>query len=110
MRPTRYYSNKQEKQIARTIDGKQQINSGATPLYKGDVRSKHFLVEAKTTTEEKKSFAIKKDWLDTIEKEAFADRKIPVVAFRFEPDGKDYYIINETTLKQFIHFLEENHE
>ena len=27
---TRYYSSKQEKKIAKTVDGKVQVNSGAT--------------------------------------------------------------------------------
>ena len=32
---TRYFSNKQEKHIAKELGGKQTANSGATPFYKG---------------------------------------------------------------------------
>ena len=31
---TRYFSNKQEKHIAKELGGKQTANSGATPFYK----------------------------------------------------------------------------
>lgn len=30
MRPTRFYSNKQEKKVAKAVGGKQTANSGAT--------------------------------------------------------------------------------
>lgn len=29
-KPTRFYSNKQEKKVAKTVGGKQVVNSGAT--------------------------------------------------------------------------------
>ncbi len=100
MRHTRYYSNKQEKSIADKFEGKPQINSGAFTFYKGDVKTDYFLFEAKTTTTSKESFSIKKEWLEKINKEAFPLKKIPVLAFRFEPDGKDYYIVDENTMKK----------
>jgi hypothetical protein len=36
-KPTRYYSDKQEKAIAKAVGGKQTANSGATAFQKGDV-------------------------------------------------------------------------
>jgi hypothetical protein len=94
-KPTRYYSNKQEKTISKELKGKQQINSGATPFYKGDVKTEHFLIEAKTTTTPQTSFSIKKEWLDKIRNEAFATgTKIPVLAFNFEPNGDNFYILS----------------
>jgi hypothetical protein len=107
VRPTRYYSNKQEKDIANKFDGNVQINSGAFVLYKGDVKTKHFLIEAKTTIEDKKSFSIKKEWLEKISKEAFSLKRIPVLAFRFEQAGNDYYIIDERTMKRLKMLIED---
>lgn len=106
MRATRYYSNKQEKDVANELNGKQQVNSGATPFYKGDVRTDDLLIECKTCTSEQKSFTIKKEWLDTIKKEALVDAKIPVLAFNFGTK-ENYYVLNERGMKVLIGFLEE---
>ena len=110
MKPTRFYSNKQEKGVAKTLNGNQQINSGATPFYKGDVKTGHFLVEAKTTETPKKSFAVKKEWLTTINKEAFAERRIPGLAIRFEPDGEDYFILDKRGMVTFNQLLNQEEQ
>ena len=60
-RPTRFYSNRQEKAVAKAVDGKQVANSGAARFVGGDVRNDNFLIECKTTTTNKQSFSIKKD-------------------------------------------------
>lgn len=106
MRATRFYSDKQEKEVARQLNGKQQINSGATPFYKGDVITENLLVECKTLASEQKSFTIKKEWLDTIKREALIEAKIPVLAFDFGTKEK-YYILTERGMKTLIGFLEE---
>ena len=36
-KPTRWYSDKQEKQVAKATGGKQTPNSGSTPYVKADV-------------------------------------------------------------------------
>ena len=72
---TRYYSSKQEKQIATTVGGKLQPNSGATLFSKGDVKNDEWLFEAKTCIKEQESFNIKKKWLDKLKQESFAMRK-----------------------------------
>jgi hypothetical protein len=47
MRPrnfsTRYYSDIQEKRIAKAVNGKQTANSGATKWSKGDVSSLQYI-------------------------------------------------------------------
>ena len=63
-KPTRFYSNCQEKAVAKAVGGKQQSNSGATPFQKGDITTDKWLIEAKTKTSESKSFSIKKEWLE----------------------------------------------
>ena len=72
---TRYYSSKQEKQIAKTVGGKLQPNSEATLFSKGDVKNDEWLFEAKTCIKEQESFNIKKKWLDKLKQESFAMRK-----------------------------------
>ena len=104
MKPTRWYSSRQEKHIAKTIGGRQVANSGAGTWSKGDVTSDLFLIEAKTCTTEKKSFSIKKEWLDKNDEERFAMRKqYSALAFNFGPDTDNYYVISE---KLFNHILE----
>ena len=97
MRPTRYYSNKQEKHIAKKVNGKQTSNSGATPFYKGDVTTDDWLFEAKTKTAPSNSFTIKKDWITKNSEEAFAmgkDYHALVINFG---DGDNYYLLDEKT-------------
>ena len=109
MKSTRYYSNRQEKQIAKALGGKQSSNSGATPFQKGDVKTSVVLIEAKTTTSSKSSFSIKKDWLLKNKEEAFAmNRQYSALAFNFGPDEENYYIIDEKLFKKLINFLQEN--
>ena len=56
---TRYYSQKQESNVAKLVDGKQTPNSGATPFIKGDVTTKDFIIECKTTMTNKDSYSVK---------------------------------------------------
>lgn len=46
---TKYYSNKQEKEVAIDLKGRRVIASGALWIAKADVRSDSFLCECKTT-------------------------------------------------------------
>lgn len=108
MKSTRYYSDKQEKQIAKAIGGKQVSNSGATAFNKGDIKNSQWLIEAKTTTKHKDSFAIKLAWLVKNKEEAFAmHRPYSALAFNFGPDEENYYIIDEKLFKKLLNFLEE---
>jgi hypothetical protein len=94
-KPTRFYSNRQEKKIAKAVNGKQTANSGATAFQKGDIITSFFLLEAKTVTKEQKSFTIKKEWLEKNEEEAFAMNK-PYSALVFDfGDGEHHYVISE---------------
>ena len=99
-KPTRFYSNKQEKQVANTVGGRQTANSGATPFSKGDVVTQGregWLIECKTCTSEKASFSIKKEWLLKNKQEAFAMGKDHnALCFDFG-DGNRFYILDEKT-------------
>lgn len=109
MKPTRYYSRRQEDKIARAVNGKRQANSGASIWQKGDVENEHFLIEAKTTIKPKKSFSIKQEWLEKIEEESIGMRKDGyALCFEFDPaDNKRYYVISERMFQLLNHFIEK---
>ena len=97
-RPTRFYSNRQEKKVAKAVNGKQVANSGATCFSKGDVRTDDWLIECKTSTSEKSSFTIKKQWLQKNKEEALSMRKYHnALCFDFGDNGNRYYVIDEKT-------------
>ena len=101
-RPTRFYSNQQEKKVAKAVGGKQVSNSGATAFNKGDVTTDNILIECKTCCDDRKSFSIKKEWLEKNKEEAFAMGKdYSVLAFNFGPNSENYYVIDEKTFKEF---------
>ena len=107
---TRYYSNKQEKAVAKTLEGKQTANSGATAFSKGDVTTKDWLIECKTCTTKKASFSIKKEWLDKNKEEAFAMRK-PYNALCFDyGNSSRYYIVDEKTFIKMKEALEDGEQ
>lgn len=103
MRPTRFYSNRQEKQVAKAVGGKQTANSGATTFVKGDVIAEDFLIECKTVTEPRQSISVKKEWIYKNREEAFQMGKHhSVVVIQFEPDGENHYIISERDFKRLM--------
>lgn len=107
-KPTRYYSKKQEKKVAKEVNGKRTANSGATAFQKGDVIAEDFLVECKTTTTSKSSFSIKKEWIEKNEEEAFAMGKgHSAIAFSFGEGEPNYYILNEKHFKEYLKLLRE---
>lgn len=96
IKPTRYYSSKQETEVAKAVNGKKTLNSGATPFSKGDVLTNKVLLECKTKTSDSESMAIKKEWLEKNEKEAlFMGKPYNALAFNFGPGQKNYYVIDE---------------
>lgn len=107
-RSNRFYSSRQEKAVAKAIRGKQVSNSGATAFNKGDVTTDKFLIEAKTCISEKKSFSIKKEWLEKNKEEAFEmGKEYSVLAFNFGPDTKNYYVIDERLFTLLQELLEK---
>ena len=102
IRPTRFYSKRQENHIAKTVGGKRQANSGATAFQKGDVTTDDWLFEAKTCTTEKKSFSIKREWIDKNREEAFAMRKSYNALVIDFGDGEQFYLVDEKTFKTLL--------
>ena len=104
---TRYYSSRQEKQVAKSLGGHTVANSGASTFVAGDVNTDLFLIECKTCIEDKQSFSIKKEWLEKNKEEAFAVGKdYSALAFNFGPNSKNYFVIDEKLFKLLNHYLE----
>lgn len=104
---TRYVSTKQEKAIAKAIGGRRTPNSGATKFDKGDLTiGQEWLIEAKTCMQPKKSFSIKKDWLEKNKEEMYATNKdYNALCFDFGDSKMRYYIVDENIFKLFIDTL-----
>lgn len=106
MKPTRWYSNQQEKKVAKAVGGKQTANSGATAFQKGDVKSTTFLIECKTKIKDCSSFTIKEEWLLKNEEEAFAMNRNSALCFDFGPGAnKRYYVISERLFQQLQNYI-----
>ena len=106
-KPTRHFSNKQEKSVAKAIGGKTTANSGATPWQKGDITSDKVLYECKTCTKDQASFSIKKEWIEKNRQEmVFMDKDYSVIVFNFGPDQENYYIIDELPFQELIEYIE----
>lgn len=106
---TRYYSNRQEKYVAKTMHGRQTANSGATMWSKGDVELSNILVECKTKTKPSDSMSIKREWLEKNSEEAFAMGKpYSALCFSFGDlhNDKQYYIIDEDLFKKLVELLD----
>lgn len=109
--PTRTFSSKQEKDIAKAVGGNQTKNSGATPWQKGDVLTdggESFLIEAKTKTSHSDSISIKKDWFLKNKQEAvFMGKKHTAIVFNFGPNEENHYIIDEYLFQELLEHLKE---
>lgn len=111
---TRYASSVQEKRVASKLGGKVSSNSGAGLFNKGDIvcDDASLLIECKTCMEPKKSFSIKKDWIEKDAEEAFRLRlDNHVIAFNFDyQDKNDYYVIDDKLMGFLVQKLEEENE
>lgn len=101
------YSASQERDIARLLGGRVQSNSGGTRFGGGDVLTKEFFIEAKTPTKEQSSFSIKREWISKMCEQAFEQGKPHcALAFRFDPEDEDYFVINSRLMKALVEYLE----
>ena len=107
-KPTRFYSSRQEKRVAKTIKGKQVANSGATPFQKGDVQTKDWIIECKTCIDAKASFSIQREWLIKLKEEMFGmGKSYSALCFDFGNGGDRYYVIDEKLFCRFMDMLKE---
>lgn len=103
MLSTKYYSNKQENRVARLLNGKVVPASGGGKFNKGDILiNDDFLLECKTSVEPKKSFNIKKEWLEKINEQAFEmGAECGGLIFDFGED-KDYVVLDINIFKKLL--------
>ena len=110
---TRKYSKAQEDRVAKSVQGKRQANSGATPFFKGDVKTDLFCIECKTATTEKASMSIKREWIDKLKEETFAmGRRFWSLVFNFGGlhNSENFYIIDEGTFRKLQDLLRKEEE
>lgn len=82
-------------------------NSGATAFIKGDLQDERWVIEAKTCMESKKSFSIKKTWLETLREEMYASNKdYRALCFDFGDNKDRFYILDENTFKYVKELLD----
>ena len=99
---TKYFSNIQEQAVAKSLRGQVVSASGGGKFRKGDVVNKNasLLCECKCVMTPKKSVSIKKEWIDKNKDEVLTQRlSNGCIAFNFEPDGRNYYVIDERLMK-----------
>ena len=107
--PTRKFSDKQEKSVAKAVGGKQVANSGAGWM-KGDVLVKDskngFLLECKTKTSHSDSITIRKDWFEKNKQECLVTgTPHEAVVFNFGPGEENHYIIDEYLFQELLEYL-----
>lgn len=108
-KPTRFYSSNMEKKVAKTLGGKTVPNSGAAKFVGGDITVNNlFLIECKTCIDEKKSFAIKREWLTKNKEEAFETGKdYSALCFNYGDNSENYYVIDERLFKMLVGYLQK---
>jgi hypothetical protein len=104
------YSALQERDIARLLGGHVQSNSGGTRFGGGDVLTNKFFIEAKTPTKEQSSFSIKREWISKMCEQAFEQGKPHyALAFRFDPEDEDYFVINSRIMVALVEYLDKEY-
>lgn len=106
-KPTRFYSARQEKAVAKAVGGRKTANSGATPYDKGDVTTPEWLLECKTIMKDQESRTIHKEWFNKNRDESlFMRKKYNAVVVNFGPNSPNYYIVDEATFLEMKEALE----
>ena len=106
-KPTRYYSKKQEDQVAKNLGGTRQKNSGATMFAQGDVLTEKFLLEMKTKTTHAESITIKKEWFEkNIKETLIVGKPYSAIGFNLGRGEENHYIISEELFEELLGYLE----
>ncbi len=93
----------QEKEVAKLVNGQVQVASGGTSHGGGDVLTNKWFFECKTVTTNKDSYSVKKSVLSKLKEQTFEQLKdYGVLAFRFSPEDKDYFVIDSDTFKYMM--------
>jgi hypothetical protein len=74
----------------------------------GDVHTDDFLIEAKSPMKSQKNITIQAAWIDKATEQAFEQNKpYWALAVSFNPEGPDYYVIEEALFKTLVNYLKE---
>ena len=108
---TRDVSSKQEEFVAFVLNGEVTPNSGAGHTKKGDVLLDDFgIIECKTKMKPSTNMTIKKEWIDTVRKEAFeTGRDFWAIVFDFGQLGDEYAVISMAELQHLIKVIREGY-
>ncbi len=110
-KPTRFFSDKQEKAVAKATGGRQTKNSGASLFQKSDVLLDDFTLECKTKTSNCESISIKKEWFDKQLRESIQMGKhYSAIVINFGPDApynENHYIIDERLFNMLLDYIAE---
>ena len=95
----RFYSSQQEKQVAKSLGGTNDLQSGGGKWKKYDVAVGDWAIECKTKVTPQESMTIHKDWFKQAEQSrADSLKSYAAVCFSFG-DGENYYAVDEKTFK-----------
>jgi hypothetical protein len=86
-------SQRQERQLAKNLNGSVNSGSGNGWLRKADVRTEQELFELKIT--DKKSYSLKDAELDKLTDQALIDGRIPVFMVEFKSTGNSWVILSK---------------
>lgn len=92
-----------------TKEAVRQLRSGGIWWLPGDVDDSVIIPECKEREEYdangKKSFTIKKEWIEKVFEEAKLVGKFPALIFRFKHDDQAYFIDNFEVLRDMAHLI-----
>lgn len=98
-KPTKYFSSRQEKQVAKSLGGTNDLQSGGGKWTKYDVAVGDWAIECKTKVTPQESMSFHKDWFAQAEQNrADSLKSYAAVCFSFG-DGVNYYAVDEKTFK-----------
>lgn len=93
----------QEKEVAKLVNGQTQVASGGTSHGGGDVLTDNWFFECKTVTSDKDSYSVKKSVLNKAKEQCFEQRRdYYSLAFRFSPEGNDYFVVDANTFSYMM--------
>lgn len=105
-KPTKYYSEKQERYVANKLGWEQVVASGARDFHPGDVKSDDWIGECKTRTKIIDKIEIKRLWWDKLVSEANSVRKSPAL-FVDNGDIHNLWVVSYSTYEDTIYITAE---
>lgn len=107
--PEQIKSQKQEKRLAKTMNGSVNAMSGAGWVRKADVRTDEYMVEAKTKmSPDAKTTTIRHSDLRDLSRRAYKEGRLPLYIFEFGPHS--YVTMPEADFLDMIDLDEEDAE